>query len=73
MRWGSAVTLESKGRLSTLVIVEVAVLGRSVKRTLIMMARLTVDDDGVGEQSGSPGLQCCRHGVEKDNICQEKL
>ena len=73
MRWGSAVTLESKGRLSTLVIVEVAVLRRSVKRTLIMMARLTVDDDGVGEQSGSPGLQCCRHGVEKDNICQEKL
>ena len=44
-----------------------------MKRTLIMMARLTVDDDGVGEQSGSPGLQCCRHGVEKDNICQEKL
>ena len=73
MRWGSAVTLESKGRLSTLVNEEVAVLRRSVKRTLIMMARLPVDDDDVGERGRSPGLQCCRHGVVKDNICQEKL
>ena len=55
-RWGSAVTLESKGRLSTLVNEEVAVLRRRVKRTLIMMARLPVNDDDVREQSGSPGL-----------------
>ena len=55
-RWGSAVTLESKGRLSTLVNAEVAVLRRRVKRTLIMMARLPVNDDDVREQSGSPGL-----------------
>ena len=43
-RWGSAVTLESKGRLSTLVNEEVAVLRWRVKRTLIMMARLPVND-----------------------------
>ena len=43
-RWGSAVTLESKGSLSTLVNEEVAVLRRRVKRTLIMMARLPVND-----------------------------
>ena len=49
-------TLESKGRLSTLVNEEVAVLRRRVKRTLIMMARLPVNDDDVSEQSGSPGL-----------------
>ena len=55
-RWGSAVTLESKGSLSTLVNEEVAVLRRRVKRTLIMMARLPVNDDDVREQSGSPGL-----------------
>ena len=53
---GGAVTLESKGRLSTLVNEEVAVLRRRVKRTLIMMARLPVNDDDVREQSGSPGL-----------------
>ena len=48
-------TLESKGRLSTLVNEEVAVLRRRVK-VMMMMARLPVNDDDVREQSGSPGL-----------------
>ena len=52
---GGAVTLESKGRLSTLVNEEVAVLRRRVK-VMMMVARLPVNDDDVSEQSGSPGL-----------------